>query len=97
MTHAHLGQKHFCSACNTRFYDLNKVPAVCPKCQTVSLLADKGTIQPPPHDATQEEEALETKGFFEPEPSLEDTNELDDGLDLRDFSSKEGTPLEENS
>ena len=33
-----LGAKHTCAACAERFYDLNKSPAVCPKC---------GVEQPP--------------------------------------------------
>jgi len=31
-----LGSKHQCQNCGTRFFDLNKSPAVCPKCGTVS-------------------------------------------------------------
>lgn len=26
------GSKHLCSHCNTRFYDLNRRPTTCPKC-----------------------------------------------------------------
>ena len=33
-----LGLKRVCVSCGTRFYDLTKTPAVCPKC---------GTEQPP--------------------------------------------------
>ncbi|WES32195.1 FYDLN acid domain-containing protein [Varunaivibrio sulfuroxidans] len=29
-----LGVKHTCSKCDARFFDLNKTPAVCPKCET---------------------------------------------------------------
>ena len=29
-----LGTKRVCVACGARFYDLTKVPAVCPKCGT---------------------------------------------------------------
>jgi len=31
-----LGSKHQCQSCGTRFFDLNKTPATCPKCGTVS-------------------------------------------------------------
>jgi hypothetical protein len=34
-----LGQKHQCSACSARFYDMGKQPATCPKCHT--------TVAPP--------------------------------------------------
>ncbi len=30
-----LGTKRVCLACQTRFYDLKRKPAVCPKCETV--------------------------------------------------------------
>lgn len=29
------GAKHTCLGCNARFYDLNKRPAACPKCNQV--------------------------------------------------------------
>jgi uncharacterized protein (TIGR02300 family) len=38
MAKPELGQKRVCVACGARFYDLQKSPAVCPKC---------GTEQPP--------------------------------------------------
>jgi len=34
MRRPELGAKHTCVACAERFYDLTKLPAVCPKCQT---------------------------------------------------------------
>ncbi len=34
MAKPELGSKRVCVACSTRFYDLTKVPAVCPKCGT---------------------------------------------------------------
>ena len=33
-----LGQKHECSECGARFYDLGREEAICPKCGTVSVL-----------------------------------------------------------
>lgn len=38
-----LGTKHLCPGCGTKFYDLNKTPATCPKCGTVASLAPKGS------------------------------------------------------
>ena len=29
------GLKHTCAACETRYYDLGRLPATCPKCQQV--------------------------------------------------------------
>jgi uncharacterized protein (TIGR02300 family) len=34
MAKPELGSKRVCVACNTRFYDLGKAPAICPKCGT---------------------------------------------------------------
>jgi uncharacterized protein (TIGR02300 family) len=34
-----LGTKRLCTHCGAKFYDLNKDPIVCPKCQTVLELA----------------------------------------------------------
>ena len=35
MTKHELGQKHFCTNCGAKFYDLTKSPPTCPKCETV--------------------------------------------------------------
>ena len=32
MAKAELGMKLTCESCETRFYDLNKIPGICPKC-----------------------------------------------------------------
>ena len=31
--HQTWGTKRICHACSTRFYDMNKAPVVCPKCE----------------------------------------------------------------
>ena len=28
------GEKHICSNCGAKFFDLNKSPIICPKCNT---------------------------------------------------------------
>ena len=35
MAKPELGTKRLCAGCGAKFYDLNKAPIVCPKCQTV--------------------------------------------------------------
>ena len=35
MTKHELGQKHFCTNCGAKFYDLTRSPPTCPKCETV--------------------------------------------------------------
>ncbi|MFN7709913.1 MAG: FYDLN acid domain-containing protein [Holosporales bacterium] len=34
------GQKRFCKKCGAHFYDLQKDPFTCPKCETTMSLAD---------------------------------------------------------
>ena len=34
-----LGTKRLCSNCGAKFYDLSKTPIVCPKCETVFVVA----------------------------------------------------------
>jgi uncharacterized protein (TIGR02300 family) len=35
VTKSELGTKRICGNCNSKFYDLNKEPIVCPTCKTV--------------------------------------------------------------
>ena len=39
MAKPELGTKRLCGNCSAKFYDLNKTPIVCPKCQTVMELS----------------------------------------------------------
>lgn len=41
MTKHELGQKHFCTNCGAKFYDLMRSPATCPKCETVVEMVEK--------------------------------------------------------
>jgi uncharacterized protein (TIGR02300 family) len=41
-----LGSKRLCTHCGAKFYDLNKDPIVCPKCQHVLELAPVGRGRP---------------------------------------------------
>ena len=34
-----LGTKRLCASCGAKFYDLSKTPIVCPKCETVFVVA----------------------------------------------------------
>ncbi|WP_040920890.1 TIGR02300 family protein [Saccharibacter floricola] len=69
MAKPELGLKRTCVDCNARFYDLNRVPAVCPKC---------GTTQPSNLSRLQQhEEALPN----EKEKEL-DQNEHENDVDL---------------
>jgi uncharacterized protein (TIGR02300 family) len=41
-----LGTKRLCGGCGVKFYDLNKDPIVCPKCNTVFVVAPSTRSRP---------------------------------------------------
>jgi uncharacterized protein (TIGR02300 family) len=55
---AELGTKRLCANCGAKFYDLNKDPIVCPKCQTVMQLTAATRARPEPARAAAEEETV---------------------------------------
>ena len=66
------GMKRQCPNCGARFYDLNKDPIVCPKCQTVyEPEADLAEVDLPEDEIEGEEE----------EEVLEDASELGEDED----------------
>ena len=50
------GEKHHCSNCGAKFFDLNKKPIICPKCNTEvmdkSVVKTKSVISDPKIDKT---------------------------------------------
>ena len=40
------GEKHRCSNCGAKFFDLNKKPIICPKCNTEVM--DKSVVKTKP-------------------------------------------------
>tara|TARA_B100001989_G_C24535755_1_gene464276 strand:- start:52 stop:330 length:279 start_codon:yes stop_codon:yes gene_type:complete len=40
------GEKHHCSNCGAKFFDLNKQPIICPKCNTEVI--DKSVVKTKP-------------------------------------------------
>ena len=99
MAKPELGMKRVCVACATRFYDLTKVPAVCPKCGVVqpveqprpkrgggNVTEEKRPKKPPApgiEDGDAETEAEVAEDEAE-EDVLEDTNDLEDDADTID-------------
>jgi uncharacterized protein (TIGR02300 family) len=92
MAKPELGTKRVCVSCSTRFYDLTKAPAVCPKCgaeqpieqprprRTGGNVAEEKRVKKPlpvPDDADVEVEAAEDAE----EDVLEDTSDLEDDAD----------------
>lgn len=69
-----LGEKLTCSSCEARFYDLNKTPALCPKCGAENR-------RPKPPKAKKADTAPKPeKVVAKPKPEAED----DDAEDLED-------------
>ena len=59
MAKPELGTKRLCGSCGAKFYDLNKNPIVCPKCDTVmelAAVAPRGRPEPARPVASAEEE-----------------------------------------
>ena len=86
MAKADLGEKQLCPSCATKFYDLRKRPAVCPKCQTafdpgdetVKLKRVKAARMPTyEKDTEDEEEEVVAEAEDGTEDEVEETPELD--------------------
>src|SRR4051812_40220600 len=46
-----LGTKCTCTGCHERFYNLNRSPAICPKCGVQQRLEKPRMLRPPPRSA----------------------------------------------
>jgi uncharacterized protein (TIGR02300 family) len=94
MAKPELGTKRICVSCSTRFYDLGKTPAVCPKCGTEqppdqprprrtggNVVEDKRPKKPVPatEDADLEVEGVEAEAE---EDVLEDASDLEDEAEI---------------
>lgn len=94
MAKPELGTKRVCVACSTRFYDLTKSPAICPKCGTEqpieqprprrtggNVVEDKRPKKPAP---TPEDADVEVEGVedVEEEDVLEAADDLEDDADV---------------
>jgi uncharacterized protein (TIGR02300 family) len=88
-----LGLKRVCVACGTKFYDLGKNPAVCPKCGTEqpaelprprrtggNVVEDKRPKKPVAEDVDADVE-VEAADEEAEEGVLEDTSDLEDDAD----------------
>ena len=108
MAKPELGTKRVCVACGTRFYDLTKSPAMCPKCGTEqpvelprprrtggNVVEDKRPKKPVP---APEEADVEVEGLEEEaeEDVLEDTSDLEDDADAIGGDIEVETDRDEN-
>lgn len=97
MVRPELGNKRVCVACSTRFYDLGKSPAICPKCGTEQPV-EQPRVRRPSGSVPQEERRpkkpvpvpgaeeadVEVEGLEEEaeEDVLEDTGDLEDDAEI---------------
>lgn len=94
MVKPELGTKRVCVACATRFYDLTKTPAVCPKCgteqpteaprarRTGGNVADEKRSKKVPAPGLEDSDAeVETAEEEAEEDVLEDASDLEDDAD----------------
>lgn len=72
------GSKRACQNCQSRFYDMQKSPIICPKCGTVYEMVT--TTRKGRKAAIIEDENLKLHGI-EGEEDLLDDNDIDVGLD----------------
>ncbi|GAN72264.1 TIGR02300 family protein [Acetobacter syzygii] len=96
MSQPDLGTKRVCVSCGARFYDLNRAPAICPKCGTEQpalvprLRRNSDSLSPVPASAAPIKKAdddidIDTDDDTDDDDVMEDTADLDDDDD--DISS----------
>ncbi len=93
MAKPELGEKHTCVSCGTRFFDMQKEPAVCPKCGTEQP-AEQPRLKraaPIPDDAKKiakpvpaDPDDVEVVDDDADEDILEDADDLEDDADVID-------------
>ena len=90
MTKTELGNKHLCTSCNTKFYDLQKEVPICPKCGEEIILKVKRRLGRPPLNkivnipiVKKQEEKLLVEENIEKEDELD--KELDNIVSIEDI------------
>jgi uncharacterized protein (TIGR02300 family) len=93
MAKPELGMKRVCVACGAKFFDLTKVPAVCPKCGTEqppeqprprrggNPVEEKRVKKPVVADEADPDVEVEPTDDEAEEGVLEDTSDLEDDAD----------------
>ncbi len=80
MAKPELGEKRRCLSCESKFYDLNKEPPVCPKCGAVFELQEPEKIEPDKKVAEEDPKVEDVVVVSDPDTiSLEDADD-DDGV-----------------
>ena len=90
-----LGTKRLCGNCGAKFYDLSKAPIVCPKCETVFVVAPVTRARPEPAAAA----AAARAAAAEPEVAAPETGDAEfvslEEADAETSGAKEGAEGEE--
>ena len=96
MTKPNLGKKRTCLSCEARFFDLNKNPAICPKCgEEYKIPVTKVRKTPQPDQKNKDMPAAEVDPLAE-ETKVEDfTTELHDS-DIDDENEALEAELEDD-
>jgi len=103
MVKPELGTKRVCVSCGARFYDLTKLPAVCPKCGTEqpveqprprrtgggNVVEDRRPKKPVPAPGVEEAD-IEVEGVED----VEEEDVLEDAADLEDDADAIGPDIE---
>ena len=92
-----LGNKHLCSNCGTKFFDLRKTIPTCPNCGTEVVIKTKPRLGRPPLNKNiqksgpdkniKNEETIKEKPMIE-EDDIE-INDMDNLVSLEDLESEE--------
>ena len=95
MADQELGQKQICPNCTAKFYDLNRRPALCPKCQTAfdpeeAVRNRRIRTRAPDYEAEEEKEdqVVEAEGF---EEEADETPEIDQAAEAEPLETDEET------
>lgn len=92
MVKLELGIKRTCCSCGTRFYDLNKMLPVCPKCG-----AEQSVVELPRNHHPEENDTLDTDKEIDTEIDTDDTDVddvIEDASDLEDDVDTIGSEIE---
>jgi len=98
---AKLGNKHTCKNCETRFFDMNKNPAVCPKCgeelKLIQAARTKLPVADAPAPAKVESPASTPDEAITDESDDSDQPDIDDDFDEDDLTEEDDDALIEDA
>ena len=103
MAKPELGLKRQCMSCGAKFYDLNKDPAVCPKCGTAFQAAALSRVAAPAVARAADEDETELESVGPEMISLDEVEAgeaekdipVDDDIDVGDDVADDDTFLED--